>query len=83
MAKPTEAVQAIIDAEVTTRKRRNGYTIEKGSGVLFFLDDREIYHGVYLNIDDGELIAPAKYDGELRTLEDLDAYYEATSSEVD
>lgn len=83
MAKPTEAVQAIIDAEVTTRKRRNGYTIEKGSGVLFFLDDREIYHGVYLNIDDGELIAPAKYDGGLRTLEDLDAYYEATSSEVE
>ena len=83
MAKPTEAVQAIMDAEVTTRKRRNGYTIEKGSGVLFFLDYREIYHGVYLNIDDGELIAPAKYDGELRTFEDLDAYYEATSSEVE
>lgn len=84
MAKPTEAVQAIIDAEVTTRKRRNGYTIEKGSGVLFFLDDREIYHGVYLNItSDGELFAPAKYDSELRTLEDLDAYYEAKSSEVE
>lgn len=81
----SKVLKAIIDAEVTTRKLRNGYTIEKGSGVLFFLDEREIYHGIYLRIEDGELFAPVPYDGELRTLEDMDTYYKAMqkNSEVE
>lgn len=85
MVEISKVLKEIIEAEVTTRKLRNGYTIEKGAGVLFFLDDREIYNGIYLRIEDGELFAPVTYDGELRTLEDMDAYYKAMqkNSEVE
>lgn len=71
-----------IEQPRTTRKRRKGYILEVGQGVLFFLGNDEIYDGVYLTIDDGELFAN-DYEGELNTFEDLDAFYASQVSDGD
>lgn len=76
-------VKKIIVAEQTTRLPLEKCIIEKGQGVLFLLNPKEIYNGVYLEIveDEKSLKDPeGEYKGDLNTREDIEAYYETRAS---
>lgn len=76
-------VKQIIAAEQTTRLPLEKCIIEKGQGVLFLLNPKEIYNGVYLEIADDEksLKDPeGEYKGDLKTREDIEAYYETRAT---
>lgn len=68
-------LKEFIEQPVTTRKRRKQCVLEVGQGVLFFLNPKELYNGVSLTIEDGELFDTTGYDGDLNSFDDLDAYY--------
>lgn len=76
-------VKELIAAEQTTRLPLEKCIIEKGQGVLFLLNPKEIYNGVYLEIveDDLSLKDPEGiFKGDLKTREDIEAYYETRAS---
>lgn len=77
-------VKELIAADRGQRRRYDGFVVERGQGVLFFLDRAELYNGVYLNTtDEGGLTSPVPYDGGLKTEDDLKAYYEAMTEKGD
>lgn len=70
-------IKQIIAAEQTTRLPLEKCIAEKGQGVLFLLNGKELYNNIYLEItEDDELKDPeGEYKGDLNTREDIEAYY--------
>lgn len=75
-------VKELIAAEQTTRLPLDGCIAEKGQGVIFLLNGKELYNNIYLEItEDSELKDPeGVYMGGLKTREDIEAYYAARTS---
>lgn len=71
-------VKELIAAEQTTRLPLDGCIAEKGQGVIFLLNSKELYNNIYLEIADDEKSLKDPEDvfkGDLNTREDIEAYY--------
>lgn len=75
-------VKELIAAEQTTRLPLDGCIAEKGQGVIFLLNSKELYNNIYLEItEDSELKDPEDvFKGDLKTREDIEAYYATRAS---